>query len=78
LFFNILPPVTQHEEWNCTEYDDMPIGTIETIIQVILELVYGRADGMPSFLQSVVLQAVSGQSLSGSHFSLLAASAIGN
>jgi hypothetical protein len=33
----------------------MPIGTIETVIQVALELVYGRADGMPNSLQSVVV-----------------------
>ena len=33
----------------------MPIGTIETTIQVIMELVYGRADGMPNSLQSMVV-----------------------
>jgi len=34
----------------------MPIGTIETTIQVIMELIYGRADGRPSYLQSVVVR----------------------
>jgi hypothetical protein len=37
------------------EFHAMPIGTIETVIQVVLELVYGRADGMPNSLQSVVV-----------------------
>ncbi|KFY94042.1 hypothetical protein V500_03454 [Pseudogymnoascus sp. VKM F-4518 (FW-2643)] len=33
----------------------MPIGTIEAIIQRIRRLVYGRADGMPNSLESMVL-----------------------
>jgi hypothetical protein len=33
----------------------MPIGTIETIIQRIRKLVYGRADGMPNSLESMVV-----------------------
>jgi hypothetical protein len=37
------------------KFHAMPIGTIETVIQVVLELVYGRADGMPNSLQSMVV-----------------------
>jgi hypothetical protein len=37
------------------KFHAMPIGTIETTIQVIMELVYGRADGMPNSLQSMVV-----------------------
>jgi hypothetical protein len=33
----------------------MPIGTIETINQRIRKLVYGRADGMPNSLESMVV-----------------------
>jgi hypothetical protein len=33
----------------------MPIGTIETIIQRIRKLVYGKADGMPNSLESMVV-----------------------
>ena len=33
----------------------MPIGTIESNKQVDYKLVYGRADGMPNFLESMVV-----------------------
>ena len=33
----------------------MPIDTIETIIRRIRKLMYGRADGMPSSLESMVV-----------------------
>ena len=32
----------------------MPIGTIETINLMLRKLVYGRADGMPNSLPSVI------------------------
>jgi hypothetical protein len=33
----------------------MSIGTIETFVQVLRKLVYGRADGMPNSLESMVV-----------------------
>ena len=43
----------------------MPIGTIETIVQVLLKLVYGRADELASFLHRqpvlLVLNTASGR-----------------
>jgi hypothetical protein len=33
----------------------MPIGTIETINVMLRKLVYGRADGMPNSLESMVV-----------------------
>ncbi|KFZ24652.1 hypothetical protein V502_00877 [Pseudogymnoascus sp. VKM F-4520 (FW-2644)] len=33
----------------------MPIGTIETFVQVLRKLVYGSADGMPSSFESMVV-----------------------